>query len=153
MSLASTDTSHYERTDIEHVREKFNNAEEFIWQRLGKAISHRRQYFKYRELHRQNLAMGLDIDSSRTELGGQSTVASSIPQAMKGANDIAQSLEEIDEDQRSDSGLTQTSFATTLTGGSGRLQVPPIPKEASKGPFECPFCFMVISLNKPSSWK
>ncbi|RYP79086.1 hypothetical protein DL771_000064 [Monosporascus sp. 5C6A] len=122
MSFASTDTSCYERNDIEHVREKYNNAEDFIVQRLGKALSHRRQYFKYRESHRHKLAMGLDIDSRGTELGAQSTIASSIPQAMKETDNITRSLEDIDEDQRSDSGLTQTSFATTLTGGSGRLQ-------------------------------
>lgn len=150
MSLACT---YYERTDINHVREKYPSAEDLIVQRLGKAISHRRQYFKYRGSHHDKLAMGLDFDSSKTELGIQSTIASSIPEALKGTGSIARGFESIDEDQRSDSGFTQTSITTSATGDSARLQIPPIPKQASKGPFECPFCFMMISLSRKGAWK
>lgn len=97
--------------------------------------------------------MGLDFDSSKTELGIQSTIASSIPEALKGTGSIARGFESIDEDQRSDSGFTQTSITTSATGDSARLQIPPIPKQASKGPFECPFCFMMISLSRKGAWK
>lgn len=50
-AATSTNTSFYEATDIEHVHAKFNSADKWLVERLGKAISHRRQYFKYRDAH------------------------------------------------------------------------------------------------------
>ncbi|OAQ87530.1 hypothetical protein VFPBJ_01570 [Purpureocillium lilacinum] len=56
-----TDTSHYELFDIRHVQSKFNDIDAILAERLGKAISRRRQYFKYREAHHMKLSRGLDL--------------------------------------------------------------------------------------------
>ena len=148
-AATSTDTSFYEVSDIKHVREKFESAEEWLVKRLGKAISHRRQYFKYRDAHHQKLASGLeDLEV------GQSTVASSIPQNLKTGNKSGSvaPFGVLDEDQRSDTGYSQTSYATSMAD-SERLRVPKIPKQHSRGAFECPFCFMMIVASESHAWK
>lgn len=149
-----TDTSFYEAIDIEHVRAKYGAATEELLERLGKANSHRRQYFKYRDAHHQKLALGLEQAQTNLQ-AGQSTVASSIPQHMKTTDTnegIAASLDVLEEDQRSDTGYSQTSY-TTSTAASERLRVPKIPEAHSRGPFECPFCFMMISVSTTYAWK
>ncbi|KAI8157329.1 Myosin-1 [Colletotrichum sp. SAR 10_70] len=56
MSSTFTDASAYEDFDIQHVQAKFQDIDESLAQRLGKAMSRRRQYFKYREAHHQKLS-------------------------------------------------------------------------------------------------
>lgn len=149
----STDTSFYEMSDIRHVRDKFESAEEWLVERLGKVISHRRQYFKYRDTHHQKLASGLENPEADLRIG-QSTVASSIPQHLKTTNTSggAASFGVLDEDQRSDTGYSQTSYATSAADAK-RLRVPKIPKKHNGLAFECPFCFMMIRVSNHDAWK
>ncbi|WXC67147.1 hypothetical protein SNK03_012916 [Fusarium graminearum] len=146
MSFSSSEASHYEPFDIQHVKNKFGEIEPFLADRLGKAISRRREYFKYRESHHLKLKQGLD---SVEEDGAESTVASSLPLHAKAAGF---NLDAMDEDGASNSGLTQTSFASSRAD-SDKLSVPPLPKEAEDGPFECPFCYMMIMASSIDSWK
>lgn len=44
--LTSTSTRHFERFDIDHVQHKFPHAQSYLHERLGRAISKHRQYFK-----------------------------------------------------------------------------------------------------------
>ena len=73
---ASTSTHHFERFDIDHVRDKFPSAETYLHERLGKGISKHRQYFKYREDHHSKLAEGLDDEEVKHER--PSTIATSL---------------------------------------------------------------------------
>ncbi|KAL1636600.1 hypothetical protein SLS56_001185 [Neofusicoccum ribis] len=160
MNSARIDTSHFEGFDVKHVGDKFPRISERVAVILGKAISRRREYFRYRESHNKKLSDGLVTEvpeavlqsgqsaapeanqDSKTEIVPQSTVASSIPQEVKADNFYL----DLEEDQQSESGFTQTSFATSA-GGFQELKVPPMPKEARDGnPFPCPFCFMIISV-------
>jgi hypothetical protein len=47
--MHSIDNSHFRSFDIGHVRAKFPDAPNYLVERLGKAISRRRQYLSYRE--------------------------------------------------------------------------------------------------------
>ncbi|KAF4498433.1 Zinc finger transcription factor ace1 [Fusarium agapanthi] len=134
-----TDTSGYKPFDVQHVCNKLAKAPKPIAERLGKAISRRRQYFKYKELHHDKLASGLDLDDKDQM---QSTVASSLPKRHNVNEPI--SLEE-DLDDASDTVRSQTSWAT-LAANPERRKIPALPAEAENGPFECPFCFMMISI-------
>lgn len=145
----STDTSHYEPFDIEHVYSKFRSIDPGLAERLGKAISRRRQFFKYREAHRMKLSHGLIYHY----LGDAETIASSLPEHLKdkiGASRISRLP--VFEDNYSDAGVSQTSYATSAADTEQR-RVPSLPAEASKGPFECPFCFMIIAVTDRSAWK
>ncbi|KAI1260969.1 hypothetical protein F5Y18DRAFT_218856 [Xylariaceae sp. FL1019] len=150
ISSKSTDTSHFEPHDISYVRDKFGDADNYLIERLGKAISRRRQYFRYRQSHREKLGVGLDINDGRTE--AQSTVASSIPLALKDSTNTQSPVTELDDDAYSNAGFSHTSFATTAPE-SGRLKIPSLPKQYVDGPFECPLCCMVILVTTTIEWK
>jgi hypothetical protein len=130
----------------------FPSASEDLVKRLGQANSYRRQYFKYRELHHLKLSQGLGPSDHLTDPDGASTVASSIPQNMKGSEHHAQNAVVLGTDAGSEDGMSQTSFATTVIG-SDRLRIPPLPVEAESGPFQCPYCYMVIDTPSPNSWR
>ncbi|OCL04529.1 hypothetical protein AOQ84DRAFT_300694, partial [Glonium stellatum] len=149
---ASTDTSHYEPYDIQHACMKFPSADKKLTALLGKANSRRRQYFKYREEHRYKLSQGLDFGSGITGIAAPSTTATSLPQYIKECTDTADDFGTLDEDERSDTGFSPTSYATSAVA-SVEIRVPPLPKQSRDGPFECPFCFMIISANTTPSWK
>ncbi|KAM5343875.1 hypothetical protein ACJ41O_012412 [Fusarium nematophilum] len=154
----SEDVSFYEEHDIRYVRDKFPKSDKSLSGALGKFITRRRQFFKYREAHHAKLAAGLDQenqkDTSRTELVPK-TVASSLPEHLKKTGVI-------DEDNRSDMAMSETSYATSagfLMQEDGQikpappLKVPPPPAEAEKGAFECPFCYRMISAGTRRAWK
>ncbi|KAF5576616.1 transcription factor Cys6 [Fusarium pseudoanthophilum] len=152
------DISFYEAHDVRYVQDKFPNISQSLAAILGKFITRRRQFFKYRESHHAKLAAGLDQetqkDTSRTEVV-PNTVASSLPEHFKESGVI-------DEDNRSDMAMSETSYATSagylmLEDGEMKpappLKVPPRPPEADKGVFECPFCYRIISASSRGAWK
>ncbi|KAH7159711.1 hypothetical protein B0J13DRAFT_616516 [Dactylonectria estremocensis] len=49
--ITPTVTSHYEPFNIQHIYSKFESIDSELAEKLGKAISRRRQYFKYRMVH------------------------------------------------------------------------------------------------------
>ncbi|KAF5724201.1 transcription factor Cys6 [Fusarium mundagurra] len=152
------DVSFYKSHDVRYVQDKFPKISQDLPGVLGKFITRRRQFFKYRESHHAKLAAGLDQeshkDTSRTEIV-PNTVASSLPEHFKGSGVI-------DEDNRSDMAMSETSYATSagylmLEDGEMKpappLKVPPRPPEADKGVFECPFCYRMITANTRGAWK
>ncbi|KAG5797975.1 hypothetical protein H9Q69_002980 [Fusarium xylarioides] len=143
----SIDTSHYEIFDIQHVSSKFRTIEPLLAERLGKAISRRRQFFNYRLAHRAKLSQGLTHEGGDAE-----TIASSLPEHLKDAASGQPLPIDGIGGEGSDSGFSQTSYATSLADVN-QCRVPPLPKESSEGPFECPFCYTIIVANTRSSWK
>jgi hypothetical protein len=142
------DISHFESYDIQHVRDKYPTAKQFLIERMGRAISRRRLYLRYREDHRARLAEGLDaVEGSTKEPEG--TVASSIASHLKsgaleqGAND------EIDTDDHE----SQTSYASSMSGAS-TMRPPPLPEAGQNGkPFECPLCRDFTTISKYTAWQ
>lgn len=140
------DLAAYEWADLRHVRDKFPKADEEIVSRLGHAITYRRKYLKYRERHAAKLRQGIDHDverDARSEIFSE-TIATDIKNTM-GSDDVV-------DDNASDSGFTQTSYASSLISGS-RITIPTAP-EASRGgaPFECPYCYCIMTAPNSRSW-
>ena len=133
------DKAEFEFYDQEHVRNLHPKTEEQTSQRLGHAITRRRQYFGYRERHHRKLAQGIQ----RTTTG--SVMSETMATDFKTHN--------IDfEETSSNSGMSQTSYAPSLIDG-GRVTIPPPPKESVGGkPFECPYCFFLIEIKTTRSW-
>ncbi|KAI8628243.1 hypothetical protein F5Y19DRAFT_438616 [Xylariaceae sp. FL1651] len=146
-SFPGTDTSHFEPHDTKHVESKYPMISQDLAQHLGKGISYRRQYFKYREARHAILASepGAGAD-------GSSTVISSIPEGLKDHIRATETIDTGSGDGESCSGFTQTSFATSRADFE-RPRVPPIPYIPEDGLFECPFCYMFISADTRQSWK
>lgn len=152
--LASTDIdiSHFQEYDIRHVREKFPTAPDYVVRRLGVAISKRRQYFKYRGAHARKLAYdpGIEESDGKAKYQLQSTIASSLPQALMSNRHAF----DLDEDASSDARASQTFFAASTGHAAEGPRVPPLPRDAREGEsFECPFCFMLVSIRTRQTWK
>ncbi|KAH7092281.1 hypothetical protein FB567DRAFT_435123, partial [Paraphoma chrysanthemicola] len=160
---AQINVKHFEVFDVEHVRGKFPAAKDYLILRLGKAISRRRQYLRYREEHRKKLEQGLKPQPDLPEFALpqiptttntapsekiDSTVASSIPQEFK-ASSVAPNL---DEDDCYEDALSQTSYASS-NNDPARLRPPPLPAQGQDGePFECPLCFRITSVRQTTAW-
>ncbi|KAF9770811.1 hypothetical protein IL306_011581 [Fusarium sp. DS 682] len=132
--------------DSNHVREKFTNVDKNLADRLGRAMARRRLYFKYRKEHKHRLARGLDEDEDEQAM----TVASSLPEHLKEAGETRSDQFGIVDDGGSDTSVT--SYATSKPD-SNQPRVPPIPKEYIDGPFKCPFCQMIVSMETRHAWK
>ncbi|EHK23943.1 uncharacterized protein TRIVIDRAFT_127290, partial [Trichoderma virens Gv29-8] len=149
-SRAGADTiSMYKEWDMKHICEKFNRLDSKLADRLGIALSRRRQYLKYREEHSQKLAHGLYSETD--EVDNATTIASSIP---KNLNDIDNSTSFLEMDILLDamSETSATSYALS-SAATNELRVPKIPREYIDGPFQCPLCRTIIMIDNRSSWK
>lgn len=139
---------HFERYDVMHVRDKFPRIKPKLAERLGRMLTYRRRYFKYREDHHTRLKQGLEGDlDDEISVGRGTTVASSLPQDLK---DGAKTHLTVVNDDRSE--ISATSYALSALGGSD-LRVPTIPKQYVDGPFLCPFCYVFISVGSRQDWK
>jgi hypothetical protein len=140
------DKSGYEQWDIKHVNEKFSKCVDHLAERLGRAISGRRQYLDYRQSHRQKLGKNIETvgrEEPKTEYTTNSTQATPIPA-------VQASIEnEWDEDDA----LSQTSYASSVNSNTA-IRVPPLPKQSyTQDHYECPLCFGIIAIHKKLAWK
>ena len=143
------DVSAFEHFDLNHVREKFPEADQILVQRLGKANTRRRRYLMYRKRHAAKLRQGIE------NVGGDDNDQDATTESNALSDTLATNFREWDldlGDSNSESGGSQTSYASTLmTGGS--ITIPAPPKESEDGaPFECPYCFFIIMIQSTSSW-
>lgn len=68
-STITVDKSFFQQHDISHVQAKYPACADYLTERLGRAISGRRQYLTYREEHHQKLAKNVEkigFEDSRT---------------------------------------------------------------------------------------
>ncbi|KAF1926715.1 uncharacterized protein M421DRAFT_6632 [Didymella exigua CBS 183.55] len=137
------DKSHFELHDVLHVQAKFPFAPQYLSERLGRAVSSRRQYFTYRELHHDKLAKGVDklgLEAAKTEFTASSTEATTLRRA--------DSLSIMDGD---DDALSMTSYATSV---NATLRAPNLPKEArEKEHYNCPLCYGLVAIHTTTAWK
>ncbi|KAK0657036.1 hypothetical protein B0T16DRAFT_366818 [Cercophora newfieldiana] len=152
--LRSIDAAVFEPFDIRHIESKWPTVEPWLAERLGRALSRRREYFRYRESHHAELSRGLDDDETSSSHGD--TKASSVPSHLKDkcadASSDMDALSAVLEDDRSDTGASQTSYATSLSDADA-LKPPRFPKEAQDGPFQCKFCYMIIVAEDRIAWR
>ncbi|KAL7789571.1 hypothetical protein V8C43DRAFT_97014 [Trichoderma afarasin] len=149
-SRAGADTvSSYSEWDMKHIREKFDRLDGKLVDRLGMAMSRRRQYIKYREEHSKKLAHGLLDEAGEGE--NATTIASSIPKKLKDEENAAM-FTKMDTLLDNMSEVSGTSYANSIAA-TNELRVPSIPKEYINGPFLCPICHTLIIVNDRNSWK
>ena len=174
------DTSFFEPFDINYTRQRFPTAREFLLQRLGKAISKRRQWLKYREEHALKLGQFLDpadslrdlasilsettattfevptvaIERHRSSEGDLLSGESNSLGAQTTVSDLASTpnLASLRRARSISTIATETTYATTL-GDEGRLRMPDIPEEGLDArPFECPYCHHIVSVPTTHAW-
>lgn len=151
------DVAAFEPFDYNHVREKYPRADDTLVKRLGKAITRRRKYLRYRERHAIKLRQGIDnFDPGAREFQGvyegetrKEGTTSFMSDTV--ATDFQHPNIDFD-DNTSETGISQTSYAPTLLSG-GNIAIPPPPKTSLGGnPFECPYCFYLVTVHGTRSW-
>ncbi|KAL2696891.1 hypothetical protein AAEP93_002186 [Penicillium crustosum] len=142
-----SDAVFYEQFDIRHVSDKYPQAGEDISKRLGLAISQRRAVMQYRERHRTKLGQGLNqVIEDQTD--GQSaklsdTVATEFVEVAPAVKETLELL----------TVASQTSYAQTILNGAEGAVLPSPPKDSADGaPFECPYCFVIITIPNRRTW-
>ena len=134
--------------DQNHVRDKFPKAQNDIVERLGLAMTRRRQYLRYRERHRAKLSKGID----RAQDVNENTAEDATILLSETIATDAGRLHLVTDDVRSEAGVSQTSYGSAMLQG-GSITIPSRPKESIGGaPFECPYCFLMISISSSLSW-
>ncbi|KAB8279100.1 hypothetical protein BDV30DRAFT_71792 [Aspergillus minisclerotigenes] len=143
MGVKFQDASFFEPWAQQHISHKYPNAEAHVVHRLGTAMAIQKAVLKYRERHREKLGKGL-FDQGETESRKLSeTVATELARS-----DQLQFLDTV-----SNSGVSQTSYAPSLLTAQGSISMPAPPREAADGtPFECPYCYLVITIKNTKDW-
>jgi hypothetical protein len=146
---------HFEAFDVCHVRKKFPNAEEFLVLRLGKAITRRRQYLRYRKKSRRRLDEDSIAELSR---GNVDTTQSLEDSNLSATSNVSAS----NDDESSPTGsymteyyediLFQTSYLSSPSRAT-KLSPPTAPVESCDSePFECPLCFRIVTISNDVEW-
>lgn len=137
------DKSYFEQHDVLHVQAKFPSAPQYLAERLGRAISSRRQYLTYREEHHDKLSKGIDklgLEAAITEFTTNSTEATQLQRT--------DSLNMMDD---GDDTASMTSYATSM---NATLRAPNLPKEArEREHYNCPLCYTLVAIHTTAAWK
>ncbi|KAF8465692.1 hypothetical protein BDZ91DRAFT_726704 [Kalaharituber pfeilii] len=159
---STIDVSHWEFYDRKHVQDKFPKTHEFLFTRLGKANTQRRQFFQYQKDHREKLARERgEVHINDEPAPPEGTVVTKVSTlvdlpgpALAAENPLGMMVE-----VGSDGGQTQTSYACMSAmgdGGGGRnLKAPPPPNSVrayAGEPFECPYCLYPVAVQDFRSW-
>lgn len=150
----------FELVDKNHISEKYTHLDQVVVERLAKSMARRRQYFRYREEHASRIAHGVEDIVEGVECGDVSeytanqTTISSLPGHSKDealAATVAE-MDAFDDLDDAQSQASETSYAATDVN-STELRVPRPPPEYIHGPFKCPFCHMIITIENKHQWK
>ncbi|KAL8702444.1 MAG: hypothetical protein Q9201_004395 [Fulgogasparrea decipioides] len=133
----------FEPFDYSHVRDKYPKAEDFVVSRLGQGLTRRRKYLKYRERHALKLKQGINnaVTGNSIDDNASETIATDV-----------QNWNVRFDDNAPQSGISETSYAPTLMSG-GDITIPAPPRSSHGGaPFECPYCYFIITAPSTRSW-
>jgi hypothetical protein len=138
--------SFFEPWAQQHISHKFPDAEDNTIRRLSAAMARQKAVLKYFERHRAKLGQGLLNHGDAESNFLSETVVTEMAQA--DGMDHLHFLE-----TNSMSGVSQTSYASSIFAGDESLSLPSAPKEsADKAPFECPYCRLVITIKNTKDW-
>lgn len=128
-----------------HTSDKYPNADALAIDRISSAMARQKAILKYRERHHAKLGQGIDPDSDSKSIVLSETVVTNVFKEIPGQF----------SDMVSNAGASETSYGGTLLEGTGTdaPKIPPIPKKGTEQrPFECPYCFYIITVRDKRAW-
>ena len=143
--------------DIRHVRDKFSEVSRqraWLLERLGQAITKRREYLRYREEHHMKLSTEEGTNPQKLDAVSSLAFTKATTHLPVPGVKVEEALEQIGKD--TDSEGSRTSYAPTVFDEdiSGILNVPRLPASAVYGePFQCPYCFTIQIVRSKYGWK
>lgn len=153
--FAAIDMSHFKPWDIDHIKQKFPRAPEYLIQRLGEANCKRRQFLEYYKNHHDKISRYIDIDIDIPITSSESIATSTVPQSQTTVTTVRPEAIVFDEVASDGDHRSQTSYATS-TNQRMNIQVPPPPNvEAvlNGEPFQCPYCYQIIKIGNLRLWR
>ena len=127
--------------DVDNIRTKYPRADDQLVDKLAQASIYRRRYLLYRGRHHAKTMRGPDKVATVSAEDLSDTIATTL-----------QSHPSEGDDAASMTAMSLTSFATSWLDGSD-ITLPQRPKSAARGePFECRFCFYIITAPSRQSW-
>jgi hypothetical protein len=140
------DSTDFEDFDRRHIRDKFPEASDVLVDRLTTAISKRRSNLKYFERHHTKLGKGIEVPDNSAGDESATFYSSTIATTFR-----ENQLDAIDKAPISYASVT--SYAPSLFSGDSHVTIPPVPPESADGsPFECPYCYLIITVSSPRDW-
>ncbi|KAF4846817.1 hypothetical protein CGCSCA4_v005974 [Colletotrichum siamense] len=120
-----------EEPDVSLVRERFTGIDDYLSERLGRAMSRRRQYLKTNQARYLNMVGGFYLRPfpNQNEGGAWSTLS----------------------DMYEDGGVESDS--EPLDVSQDDLKIPSIPIELYKRLFQCPYCLRKVIIQDKDSWE
>jgi hypothetical protein len=177
---SSAEKKYETQPDILHVRDRFPfvSHNPGLMDRLGKANAQRRQWLSYKKRHREKLGTtrspedrtdGLQDFHSTIGSAIQNTEAVPRATARSGgvrstATDLSsteastfygRSLSRQDVEDRSEAGYSETSYNTSGLSETedDTTYVPqPPPGSQDENPFECPYCYTILTISNITVW-
>ncbi|CAG8956660.1 hypothetical protein HYFRA_00012204 [Hymenoscyphus fraxineus] len=155
------------RDDIGHVKEKHGKLDrcpDWLVERLGKAITRRRQYLKYREDHHGKLSKDREEVPKEVPISVDSSTDPIIVDPTKATSFIeTRIITERPPEDDTGSLDSLTSYDATSIGDEdthANLTVPQHPTMAFEGvpfkfgePFQCPYCYTEQVVKDRAAWK
>lgn len=144
--------------DIVYIRDKYPEAtaQEWLVERLGKAITRRRQFLLYRKQHQKRLE---EIHSLKRDLDGK-TMFSGTKASTHHPNSEQQVVNFIEDSYADEADIHTrpvTEYANSSIGTDGvtkKLRTPPLPPNTQWGEtFECPYCHRLKIVADKTQWK
>jgi len=178
VDISETET----QIDIRHVQDRFpfarNNSE--LMERLGKANARRRQWLAYKQRHRAKLCrqpslefnpesptvglgrwpctrlpLGDDVQKGNADIPSNQSERTGLSSTVASTFYAVPPLEPDEESQGSEAGFSETTYSESVKGDSeitmSYFPQPP-PESANGGPFECPYCFQIVSITGRTAW-
>ncbi|KAF2716732.1 hypothetical protein K431DRAFT_234700 [Polychaeton citri CBS 116435] len=151
--------------DIRHVFDKFPKTKETVWlpQRLGAAITIRRQFLRYARDHHSRISSVAKLHVARQEsfLAPSGLAQSSRPsQSPTAASTVQPNMiarKDVEALDRNDGAISETtSFVSSRPANLDKHCLDVIPLETlskDNQPFECPYCFALLQAKRTRAWK
>ena len=168
--------------DILHVRDRYVFASEntVLIERLGKANAQRRQWLWYKKRHREKLAINAYSEEGSPRVGktrasefegasnarrtreedeqassiltGEDKHVTTVISSTKASTFYQRNGLDIDITETEQSESTYSEYTSADFGQETNLAPQPPPESADENPFECPYCFSIISVTGSHSW-
>ena len=142
--------------DVDYVREKhpkIKGRNEELAERLGDAISKRRQFIKYSRDHRTRLGYDEPGDTHEVRPARTEQISS------KASSFYPEKLPEspllpITVEEEEDKDAVSVISASTFSDATSNLKLPRLEDLSTDGePFECPICFTLQSFRWEKAWR
>jgi hypothetical protein len=176
---SSAEKSYETQPDILHIRDLFPFASQnpTLVERLGKANAQRRQWLSYKKRHREKLgtsgfteernstqyfhSTSESVIQSKNKHAGASTTSAGIRSAVTALSSTdastfyEQSREGPGNEDASEAGFSETTYNASQRSDSEQntTYVPQPPRESeNENPFECPYCFSILTISSRTEW-